>query len=195
MSPASRSLSFFVRVSEACDLVVAVADRLGVDLACSDGNLVPSSEVTKRRTSLSDGKRYCFLRPERTPASGEVSRAFETPARYGAVLLDMPTEAGEVLSLAVLSSKSTWHDPESGELLESDEAPKLFGQISRIVRPRLKFGLVTARNVVTGHESSYPKIGCSTGAVLWAQSGRRLRQQGVENIEFFVHSSSANSGE
>jgi hypothetical protein len=107
------------------------------------------------------------------------------PARFGLVTLELPREFRDELFLATVSSKSDWIDASTGSVEDNPTVHNLYKQLTRELN-RILFTPVVARNVVFGGTGTYKNIGYSNGAREWTRSGRRLVQEGVRNVEFFV---------
>lgn len=108
-----------------------------------------------------------------------------SPGRLGWIILDVPAIDGDKLFAIQIAARSDWFDRDSGVASDSKKALRRFDKVWRLIVPRLSFP-VTARNVITKAEASYPSIGYSAGAASWVARGGKLRQRGVENIEFSI---------
>lgn len=100
----------------------------------------------------------------------------DAPGRHGLATLDLPEVLGSQLLLATLAAKG-----EAG----NTEAVKVFRDVSKFIKPQL-IAPLWAMNVRTNASSS-SMVRATAGAKEWAtQTGRVLRQRGVENVVFLT---------
>ncbi|AKT40646.1 uncharacterized protein CMC5_048020 [Chondromyces crocatus] len=100
-------------------------------------------------------------------------------------MADVPNIEDEKLFAIQVGARGDWFDKATGMVCENNEALKQFGRVWKKFAQRLRFP-TRARNMTTEAESSYASIGYSAGAADWFRHGNRLRQRGVENIEFLI---------
>lgn len=182
VSLATKSKQAFLLPDEFVDLVDEVKAAMKLEVV-----LQPRHEPRK----IWDGDRGDALMASRifladAPADDErVLTDDNSPARLGWIVLDVPEIDGDKLFAVQFAARSDWFDQESGIVRDSKGGLRRFDKVWRVIVSRLFFP-VTARNVITKAEASYPSIGYSAGAADWVARGGKLRQRGVENIEFSI---------
>lgn len=177
----SRRIRFFAKPDEFESLLAQLGDELSLSFAVERSGQRQGFELVSLRDAMSrDWWRFYI-------AAQDVVLPIDTedltPARYGLVTCDRPRFCEEALLLGELSSRSDWAD-EAGESHENTAGHALLAKLRKRVRKHANLA-VAVRNINLGGDAVRAKgIGCSESAVSWSGQGGKLKQWGVENIEF-----------
>ncbi len=182
---ATHTLLFFMRPEEFSSVLWEAAGKFSITLIFDHyGSHGRQSfrEVAERPGTLAmaDGSAvhrvYLSLhRPEPWMIEGEDP----TPAAWGWLDIDVPTEVGSILFLAHMAARSDWWDEQKRQVLDNPESLSLFRKVAPLFRKRLKRP-VWSYNVALGGEPGMTRnIWYSEGAAEWVRDGGQLRQGAV----------------
>ncbi|WP_404366235.1 hypothetical protein ACIHQR_36725 [Corallococcus coralloides] len=179
---ASKSKQAFMLPDEFLDLLVELRTSMKLIVVLQRaGNLRETWDGN--RGTFNDTPRVFLADAENFDADSLTSES--APVRLGWVVVDVPGVEDDRLFVVQIGARSDWFDKTAGMVRENKHALKWFDRVWRRFAQRLRFPTLV-RNIVTGVEASYSSVGYSAGAVDWFRSARRLRQRGVENIEFLI---------
>lgn len=179
---ASRAKQIFVLPDEFFELLTDLAKSMNLLVVLQQG---PSlREAWNGNRDALTGISRVFLADPHT-VDDESLADESAPARLGWVMAEVPIVEGDKLFGIQVGARGDWFDKPAGVVHQNKEALKRFDRIWKKLARQFKFPM-RARNVVTGAESTYASVGYSVGVAGWLRSGRRLRQRGVENIEFLT---------
>jgi len=180
---ASRSKLAFILPDELCDLLTELRASLGLSIVLQHKR-EPHELWDGRRDRVLTATRV-FLAEATTVNAGALADP-DSPARLGWVMVDVPRVDGGQLFSIQAATRGDWFEKTTGAVHENKDALKRFDKVWKDgFASRLGFPMV-ARNVISGAEAAYSSIGYSAGAAEWWRGGGRLRQRGVDNLEFII---------
>jgi hypothetical protein len=184
----TRTIQFFMMPVEFMSAVrSATADlNLWIILTWYGGSDSPqvTQDLDNLYTSNDELPDRIFFVPEK-PTETSIKSIPQFPAKYGAVLGNVPRQQKDILYIAELSFKSEWIDDDGALHQDQKRSNKLFRKLAPYFQNHLKFP-IWAMNTVTNKTANYSNVGYTSTVEEWVAQGRSLMQPGVENVRFFV---------
>jgi hypothetical protein len=172
---ATRGVQFFMTPQEFSEFVSVDLAPLNLELIQVEGDGWSASDPRLSRT------RYLAPRGGERP----VTTRFDIlhPAQQGWVSVNLPFVEGTTLYVADIGIKFQWFDPATETTTTNHELERLFGQIARRLRKKLKFPVV-GFSLSTHKSAVYKSLGYSQGARAWLENSGEWRQEGSKNVGF-----------